>query len=59
MIASRRQFGMRPLVFQLETVEGVSDIAVATALVPPSPLIRSLTVSMADNYDIRNLDASA
>lgn len=58
MSASCRQFGMRPLVFQLETVDGVSDMAAATALVPPSSLMMSLTLCMLDYYDNRNLTAS-
>lgn len=55
---ARRQVGMRPLVFQLETVDGVSVSAEATALVPPSRPMMSLTVCITINYGNRNYGAS-
>lgn len=56
---SRRQAGIRPLVFQLETVEGVSERAAATALVPPNRSMMSLAVCIGANYDNRNCEASS
>lgn len=55
--ADWRQRGTRPLVFQLETVEGVSRRAAATALVPPKRSMMSTTVCMLLSYDNRNLSA--
>ncbi|WBO23969.1 hypothetical protein [Sphingomonas abietis] len=52
-----RQDGMRPLVFQLDTVEGVSERPAATALVPPRLSMMALAVCICANYDNRNSSA--
>ena len=46
-IFSIRHFGIDPLVFQLDTVEGVRSRAFASLLVPPSAVTMSVAVFMA------------
>lgn len=57
VIASTRQFGIFD-PFQLDTVDGVSFSARATATVPPSASMMSAAFCMAYCYDNRNLVAS-
>ena len=45
-IFSIRHFGIDPLVFQLDTVEGVRSKAFASLLVPPSAVTMSVAVFM-------------
>jgi hypothetical protein len=55
---ARREAGM-PLRRQLCTVDTGHWIMRATALVPPNPsMMRSASVCIVDNYDIRNFIAS-
>lgn len=59
LMASIRQLGMRPLAFQLDTVEGVIFRADATALVPPNASMMLDAVFMPNTYDNRNYLARA